>query len=165
MITLRCTKKLLGRLGVSPPKMPGAPDRPPTSRLGDWHANVLYRPNSELVMLVNDRTLLPVVVPARPGDLIVVRFVEALGEILRVLGVPSPAIERETEQMTVVHIGPTRSRQVLGSMNDFDRMLDYRLAAGREFIEAALELSKAPCGPIGMERPKDLAVGLLTSGE
>jgi hypothetical protein len=165
LITLRCTKKLLGRLGASRAAKPGAPERLPTARLGDWHANVLYRPNAELVMFVNDRSLLPVVVPARPGELIVVRFVEALGEVLRRLGVPAEVIEGETAQMAVVQIGPTRSRQILGSMNDFDRMLDYRLASGRAFIDAALELAKAPCGPIAMRRPKDVAVELLASGE
>jgi len=78
MITIRFTKKLLRRFGASRPAGIAPMDTTPTARLGDWHANVLYRPNAELVMFVNDRSLLPVVVPARPTDIVAMRLVEAL---------------------------------------------------------------------------------------
>ncbi len=164
MITLRCTKKLLARLGATRPAKNEPAETPPTTRLGDWHANVLYRPNAELVLFVNDRSLLPVVVPARPTDIVAMRLVEALATTLLRLGASPRAVEAEIAEMTVVQIGPTRSRQILGSMTDFDNLLDHRLEPGRTLIDAGLELAAAPCGPIGMRRPRDVAIELLALG-
>jgi len=165
VFTLRCTKKLLSRLGASRASNAGAAAPAPTTRLGDWHANVLYLQEGELVLLVNDRSLLPIVVPARPGELIVARFVEALGATLHRLGVPEEAVAAEVGEMAEVQLGPTRSRQILGSLNDFDRMFDEELARSTTLVEAALRLAEAPCGPISMRRPKDVAVELLSAGE
>ena len=165
MITIRCTKKLLRRLGASRPVANLPADVAPTTRLGDWHANVLYRPEAELVMFVNDRSLLPIVVQARPTDIVAVRFVEALATTLLHLGASPRVVEAEIAEMTVVQLGPTRSRQILGSMNDFFRMFDYPAEPGCTLIDAALELAEAPCGPIGMQRPQDVALQLLASGQ
>jgi hypothetical protein len=166
MFTLRCTKNLLGRFGAASRAGPSAAsDAAPTTRLGDWHANVLYRTGAELVLLVNDRSLLPVVVSARPGELIVARFLEALGAELLRLGVPADVASAEIARMADVQLGPTRSRQILGTMNDFDRMLDSYLTPGNSLVEVALRLAEAPCGPIAMRRPADVAVELLASGE
>ena len=163
MFTLRCTKKLLGRLGVASAPAGSAPA--PTTRLGDWNANLLYRPGGQVILVVNDRSLLPVLIPARPRDLIVGRFVEALAEELRLLGVPSGVISAEVAEMVEMQLGPTRSSQILGSMNDFNRMLDDELSRSRDFVEAALRLAEAPCGPIAMRSPRDLVVELLVAAE
>ena len=166
MFTIRCTKKLLVRLGASrttaAPQEPGAP----TTRLGDWHANALYLAGAEeLVLFVNDRSLLPVIVPARPRDLIVARFVEAVGATLRRLGIPESVVVAELAEMADARLGPTKSRQILGSMNDFDRMFDEELARSRLLVDAGLRLADAPCGPLSMRRPRDIAVELLSAGE
>jgi len=55
----------------------------------------------------------------------------------------------------------TNSRTILGTMNDFDRMLDP--AAGQSLTSAALELAEAPCGPIAMESPNRATVHLFAS--
>jgi hypothetical protein len=165
MVTIRCTKKLLRRLGASRPSTKTVAEVTPTTRLGDWHANVLYRPGTELVMFVNDRSLLPVIVPARPTDIIAVRFVEGLATTLLRMGASPRAVEAEIAEMTVVQVQATRSRQILGSMTDFDMLLDHRLEPGRTLIDAGLELAQAPCRPIGMGRPRDVALQLLASGE
>jgi len=52
-------------------------------------------------------------------------------------------------------------RTILGSMNDFDRMLDP--APGQSLTSAALELAEAPCGPIAMESPNRATVHLFAS--
>jgi hypothetical protein len=49
-------------------------------------------------------------------------------------------------------VAPTNDRRVLGTMNDFDRMLDSYLE-GRSLQAEALQLAEAPCGPIGMQSP------------
>jgi len=161
MFTLRCTKKLLSRLGARPVPEQAARAVAPTTRLGDWHANVLYRRDLELVLLASDRSLLPILVPARPRDLIVARFVETLGTVLGRLDVPGDRISAEVAEMTEVQVCPTRSRQVLGTMTDFDRMLDSYRRPGRTLVDIALQLAEAPCGPIAMKSPRDMAAELL----
>lgn len=165
MFTLRCTKNLLGRFGGSRTRSSAPPVVVPTTRLGDWHANVFYRPGAELVLAVNDRSLLPVVVSARPGEFIVARLVEAITLILQRLDVPAESVAAELSEMAEVQIAPTRSRQILGSLNDFERMFDYRLSPGSTLVDAVLELAEAPCGPISMRRPREVAVALLAAGE
>lgn len=165
MFTLRCTKKLLGRLGISRPTSAEAVAVAPSTRLGDWHGNALYRTDLELVLLVNDRSLLPVLVSARPGELIVSTFAEALGTLLARLGVESERISAELAEMAEVRIAPSASRQILGTMTDFDRMLDSYIEGGTTLVDLALRLAEAPCSPIGMRSPMDVAVELLAAGE
>jgi hypothetical protein len=109
--------------------MPGTPA--PTTRLGDWHAKALHRRGLEVV-LASDQSLLPILVPAKPRDLIVTRFIDTLGAVLELLDVPVDRINAEVAEMSEVCVSATRSRQILGSMKDFDRMLDsYRTPGGR----------------------------------
>lgn len=163
MLTLRCTRRLLVRLGAAPRREGEA--SLPTTRLGDWHANLLYRPGGQLVLLVSDRALLPVLIAAKPAETIVPRFVEALGAMLRRLDVPVDVISAELAQMTEVRIGRTSSRRILGTMNDFYRMLDSYRSPGRSLEDVALQLAVSPCGPIAMQSPDDLAPRLLSSAE
>ena len=117
------------------------------------------------MLLVSDRSLLPVLVAAKPGASILTRFVDALGSMLARLGVPPDAVRGELEAMKDVRIGPTRNRRVLGTMTDFARMLDSYAARDPSLESVALHLAEAPCGPIAMRSPMDLAVELLASGE
>ena len=48
----------------------------------------------------------------------------------------------------------TVSRQVLGSQNDFVRMLDSYRGAGTLF-EVSLRLAETPCGPLQMNSPRE----------
>ena len=85
MFTLRCTKKLLARLRSTPI----GDDVEPTTHLGDWYANLLFRPGGQVVLFVNERSLLPVLVPAGPATGLVNRFQAATADLLRQLGAPA----------------------------------------------------------------------------
>src|SRR5438046_5717179 len=114
MFTLRCTAKLRKRLATSE----DTASSPPSTRLGDWYAHLLFtRP--QLVLCVSERTLLPPLIPARDGGLLVARLREAVGQMLRALGIGAPAVAAEEDAMMNAVIGKTVSRQVLGSLNDF----------------------------------------------
>ena len=121
MFTLRCTARLRKRLGTTEETTSAQP----STRLGDWYAHLLFtRP--QLVLCASERTLLPVLIASRDGSLLVQRLREAVGQT-RALRVAEPAVAAEQEAMRDARIGKTLSRQVLGSMNDFARMLDsYR---------------------------------------
>ncbi len=57
--------------------MTATEDNRSTTRLGDWHANVLFwRP--QVAMFVSETTLLPVLVPFAPATTLIDRFPTAL---------------------------------------------------------------------------------------
>ncbi len=53
-------------------------------------------------------------------------------------------------------VTPTNDRHVLGMLNELAFMLDAYLDE-RSFADVALHLANAPCSPIGMECPRDVA--------
>ena len=149
MFTLRCTAKLRDRLNAPSETSPVTP----STRLGDWYAHLLFtRP--QLVLCVSERTLLPVLVPARDGGGLVQRLREGVGQVLRTLDVPDAVIAAEQSVMSQAIIGKTRSRQVLGSINDFVRMLDWYLGRHRTLLDVSLHLAETPCGPLKGNSPK-----------
>ena len=159
MTTIRCTGKLMKRLGI---RDPGEPP-PPENVLGDWFANILYTRQGHYILLVSERSLLPVLTTARDLDNLVPRFMRQLDEVLSALGVRRELIDRELSRMEPLYFGRTNSRSVLGTMNDFVQIFKYMLPDGQDLtlLDWSLHLAKAPCGPIEMERPYRLTRRLL----
>ena len=85
MYTLRCTRKLLRRTDETPTSEAVAP----TTVLGDWYANLLTLRPQQLVLAMNERSLLCVVVPASPGDQLGRRVRKAVAALLSEIGVPA----------------------------------------------------------------------------
>ena len=139
MFTLRCTSKLLKRLGVA-----DLGEVIPTTRLGDWYANLLLVRPQQLILAVSERTLLPLVIPAKDSSNIVPRLAAAAADVLHALGVPDEAIRDEQGQMAQAAIGKTASKRVLGIMNEFAFALRYRDQA-KSMVEVALWLAETPC--------------------
>lgn len=154
MFTLRCTRRLLDRMRVEPVRQLSRP----STVLGDWYANIIYFGERQFLLAVSERTLLPVLLPAARAKTFARRLPAVVAEMLVALGVPDGAIDRELAEMASFAVGATANRQVLGSMNDFARMLEVPQDPGESLLSAALLLSEAPCGPIGMESPRRAAV-------
>jgi hypothetical protein len=72
VLTVRGTKKLLDRVG-SPDIEPPAS----TTVLGDWYATVLFW-KPQVVLFVNEGTLLPVLTPFAPARTLLSRFPESV---------------------------------------------------------------------------------------
>ncbi len=159
MYTLRCTAKLLKRFGLP---VQGAGELP-TNRLGDWYATLVHAPRMQLVLMVSERTLLPVVVPAREAPTILERAPTALADVLLRLGVRPALIEPELAAMAGASIGRTANRRVLGSMNDFLRMMRSHHWPPSSLTALSVELAAAPCGPVGMASPDDLTRELMAA--
>ena len=158
MFILRCTKKLLDRL----PRL-GAEQTEKTvraTRMGDWTANLFFIGRQQLVLGVNNMTLLPVLLPIAPAKTFVPRFTEAAGEMLMALGIDRQQALSEMAAMNECIVAPTNDRRVLGTINDFGRMLDAYLD-GRSLPEVALHLAEAPCSPIKMESPRRATLALF----
>lgn len=120
MYTLRCTRKLLARID----ERPSSEGVASTTVLGDWYANLLYRRPRQLVLAMNERTLLCALVPAAPAATVVERLRVEIGGLLTDIGVAATAVDAELAAMRDVAIGATASRAVLGCMKDAALQLD-----------------------------------------
>lgn len=142
MFAFRCTQKLLDRLGVAPEHEPP----PAETVLGDWYANLIRVGRTQLVLAVSEKTLLPVVLPAKESGTLVRRFTEALEPMLIAVGIPAEAVDAECAAMADWAVAKTASRRVLGSLND----LAFHLKVGvahhpeRSLMEHSLWLAKIP---------------------
>lgn len=146
MFVIRGTKKLLDRL------KPAAVEVSPTSTtvLGDWYATaVFWQP--QVAVFVNERTLLPVLMPLAPAATVLARFPQHLAETLTAHGVDQAFIAAELAQMGDCQIAKTANRSVLGIMNDFIRLAEAfcdHSPTPAELLPLALRLARTPCSPL-----------------
>jgi hypothetical protein len=160
MVTVRCTGKLLRRLGEYAVWHDG--DQP-TTRLGDWYANLLFTKRQKLIICVSERSLLPVFVTAKDPSSFSFRFQEAVRSMLWALGVSADALDEELCEMAQVKIGPTASRSVLGSLNELALGGHYALGQQPEMdlLTLAMEVAETPCSPIKYASPREATLALL----
>ena len=144
MFNLHCTKKLLDRIKPVV-QTPGQS----TTHLGDWYATVLFW-KPQLALLVNERTLLPVVMPLAPAATLAQRFPEGLSHMLTYLGIDESKIKAELSEMTEQVFAKTANRSVLGVMNQFAYQAEgYRQHFGIvDPLSLSLKLADTPCSPL-----------------
>ncbi len=149
MAALRCTQKLLRRLRVDPP----ADDTLATNRLGDWYANSLSVGRNQLVLCVSERTILPVLLPLRGFR---THLFPAVRWMLEGLLIAPEAIASEVAALEGMPVGRTRSRAVLGSMNELIFSADLYLRGpdrSPDLRAASLHLSGMICGQLEYRTP------------
>ena len=144
MFHFHCTRKLLERIKpvIQDPKQN-------SNCLGAWYATALFW-KPQLALLVNERTLLPVMMPLAPAASLAQRFPQALAKVLNALDVNPLLIQTELSQMTEVRFAKTANRKVLGIMNEFIFSIDnYRNHVGDEdLLQLSLWLAHTPCSPL-----------------
>jgi hypothetical protein len=86
--------------------------------LGDWYANLLTTRPRHLAIGVNERTLLVVIVPLAPHATFLPRFRDAAAARLGQIPAPSRTLRAEIQALDRLNIGRTKSRSVLGSLNE-----------------------------------------------
>jgi hypothetical protein len=141
MIVVRGTKRFLDRVG-----RPALGEVSSDGPLGDWYANV-WPWGVELALFVSERSLFPVVVPLAPVTTVIERFAVAFGELARVLDVDATP---EIEAMNEFALARTASRSVVGIMNEFAHLADYRREHDRhiDLVELSVWLARTPCSPL-----------------
>jgi hypothetical protein len=160
MTTIRCTAKLLKRLGFGNPREPPAPE----NTLGDWYANILFTRVGHYLILLNERSRLPVLLSARDLHSFERRFLQTLPEILGEIGVPLHQIDRELSLMQPFHIGRTADRSVLGTLNDFGFLAKHWLSPGDlSLYEVNLRLARTPCQQLQSKFPYKETRSLLAN--
>jgi hypothetical protein len=145
VIAICCTKKLLARIGT-----PGPVIEPTTTVLGDWYAQPLNISHQRLILLIAERSRLPVIMPAREVKHLARNFPEALARVLFGLGIDAATAQREVEATREAVIAATDNRSLLGTLSDFTHMLQWQLSGRPEvdLVVVALELSHTPVGPL-----------------
>jgi hypothetical protein len=146
MLVVHGTKKLLDRLG--------RPTVEPTTRsttvLGSWYATVLFwRP--QIALLVNERTLLPLLMPLAPTATLLERLPAWLDATLDAHGVLRNFIDAELALAADIGLAKTNNRSVLGVMNEFVHLAHWHkeaVTSDDDLIGVALELSQVPTSPL-----------------
>jgi hypothetical protein len=148
MLYLHCTKKLLGRL--KPELVAGGTS---TTGLGNWYATaLLWKP--QIALFVNERTLLPVLMPLAPAAGVATRFPHVLAHVLVAHGIQPPFIEQELLHMQDVRYTKTTNRSVVGSvvgiMTQFSQYAEnYRDSDEmNDLVALSIRLACIPCGPL-----------------
>ena len=164
MVTLRLTRKLQKLLNIDLTEKL----EPTTSKLGDWCANFVPTYSGELIVFVNEKTLLSVAIPIWESEHLLSMFRLRVGNLLGMIGIQSKEIENELRGYDQFQFSKTRSRSVLGSMNDF--AFHYQIMAEEAKNRADLSLSNAeyrlsqmPCKPIDYRFPSEVAKELLVT--
>jgi hypothetical protein len=146
MVTFRCTQKLLKRWPGSIEPSP----LPPTTVLGDWYCTSLNHGHRRLILGIAERSLLPVVVPAKEFASFPPRLVDAASRVFESLGLPARRRDQEADEMGTWVLAKTSNRSVLGSLKDLGLLalvfLDNYPDAPAEAVAA--ELVRVPCGPL-----------------
>jgi hypothetical protein len=145
VFSIQAMRKLLDR--VKQPVEP--PVSVPTTALGDWYAKVLFwRPH--VVLLVNERTLFPILMPLAPANTLMGRLSGAVWQHLVAHGTPLDFIEAEMAAMSDGRFAKATNRSVVGSLNDLSRMADIHWSEGKfdDLTKLALFLTDKPCGPL-----------------
>lgn len=146
VLIVRATKKLRERLGSASP----GDDEPSTTLLGDWYATILpWRPR-QLVLLVNEQTLLPVLMPLAPAASVSSRIGPEIAASLAAHQAPVTFVDGELSQMRDCRFAPTANRSVVGIMTDFSFLADvYRRSdPDLNLLELAKKLATTPCRPL-----------------
>jgi hypothetical protein len=143
-LVLNCTKKLLDRVKPS-----ALPDISSDALLGNWHATALFW-KPQVALLVNEKTLLPVLMPLAPATDLATRFPVHLADVLAAHGVPQQFIDHELAQMNQVRYTKTSNRRVVGIMNQFTYLAEgYREhLETKDLLTLSLRLSETPCSPL-----------------
>lgn len=155
MVTFHCTQKTRRRFGFEVE----APVEP-TGQLGNWYANLLNVGTGRWVVCISERSLLPVLVPARNSEF-PPRFPSYLERVLRGIGVPPSVAERESLACAEWTVAKTEDRSVLGSLNDFVYNFEVALRRGRSPESASIDLAGMPCSPLDYHFPDETTFELL----
>jgi hypothetical protein len=145
VLIVRATKKLLRLTG---PPTALEHDRGATL-LGPWYATVLFwRPR--VALLVNESTLLPVLMPLAPAATLTNRVAEHVGSVLIAHHAPTAIVDQERLHMQSCQLGATNNRSVVGVMTEFARLAEIHHDddPAVDLVDLAARLATTPCGPL-----------------
>lgn len=146
MLVVHGTRKFLDRTGgVTVDR-----DTASTTRLGSWYATVLFwRPQA--VLLVNESTLLPLLMPFAPAASLLDRLPASMREVFEAHDLDEAFIEAEVTDARPVELAKTADRSVLGVVTDFARLAGWWREdpdGPADLLGLSLRLAEVPTGPL-----------------
>jgi hypothetical protein len=143
--TIHCSKKLLDR--VKP--LVNAEQTAPNTYLGNWYATPLFW-KPQVALLVNELTLLPVLMPLAPAAELAKRFPDHLASVLLAHGAPHALIEHELKAMLDFQYAKSTNRSLIGMLNQFTYLAEgyrgYNQITDLNWL--SMKLSETPCRPL-----------------
>ncbi len=117
------------------------------------------------MLLVNEATLLPVLMPLAPASTLADRIADQVSTVLAAHDVPEAVVNQEQQHMRTVEWGVTANRSVVGVMTEFARLAEIDRAADPavDLVALAVRLSRTPCGPLygrNVSPERELAVAV-----
>ena len=145
MLIVRATNKLLQRVG--PPTLQEGEQS--TTLLGQWYATALFW-KPQIALLVNEPTLLPVLMPLAPAATWPARIGQQVATVLTAHASPASAIDEELRHMRDCRLARTTNRSVVGIMNEFSYLAEtyHDHHPGHDLLDLAMRLATTPCGPL-----------------
>jgi len=125
------------------------PETSSSTQLGSWFATVLFwRP--WVALFVNEKTLVPLLIPFAPAASMFNRFVPALAALLEAHGVERDFISEELAASSQIQVARTSNRSVVGSMNEFAYLADVFRGSLEplDLMALSLRLAETPCSPL-----------------
>jgi hypothetical protein len=162
MIVFNCTQPLAKQLGIRLVES----NQTSTGILGDWYATRLHVGAQRFALCLNERSLLPVIMPSKRTEF-PCHFSDHLVRILQYLEIPANFVKTEYRAAQEFCFTPTRSKSLLGSLNDFGRSARFMMLDSPnpcDYIEANHRLTQMPSKPIDYSFPADVVQGLFSVG-
>jgi len=145
MFYLHCSKQLLDRVssGLSEPAGTGG------NILGNWYAKAIFS-KPQVALFVNERTLLPVLMPLAPASSLVERFPQYLFKVLLSQGVSESFMQQELNSLDEVVYCKSTNRSIIGILNMFTYHLEsyQSIHYANDWYELSMMMADTPCGPL-----------------
>ncbi|MBU3604870.1 hypothetical protein [Polynucleobacter sp. AP-Kaivos-20-H2] len=145
MFYLHCSKQLLDWVpsGVNEPAGKG------DNILGNWYAKAIFS-KPQVALFVNERTLLPVLMPLAPASNLVERFPQYLFKILLSQGVSEAFMQQELDHLDKVVYCKSTNRSIIGILNMFTYHLEgyQSMHYADDCYSLSMMMADTPCGPL-----------------
>jgi hypothetical protein len=107
-----------------------------------------WRPR--VALLVNETTLLPVLMPLAPATTMPARVADQVATVLAAHNASDATIQAELQRMREWRIAPTANRSIVGVMNEFTFLAGtYRADTTRpDLLDLAVRLAATPYSPL-----------------
>jgi len=145
MFYLHCSKQLLDRVssGLTEPAGIGG------NILGNWYAKVIFS-KPQVALFINERTLLPVLMPLAPASSLVERFPQYLFKVLLSQGVSESFMQQELNYLDEVVYCKSTNRSIIGILNMFTYHLEsyQSIHYANDWYVLSMMMADTPCGPL-----------------
>ena len=133
---------------------PHRPTNPPRRRAVHHRAGPVVRHRTawrpQVALLINEPTLLPVLMPLTPAATLPARTARHIAATLATHATPKAVIEQELRHMRDYRVATTANRSIVGIMNEFSRLAEVHRDRDPypNLTDLAQRLATTPCSPL-----------------